>query len=261
MKKLVLVFTLLLFLSSCENIPNDVIDIDESNFNIEKIEAPDLIVLNEESTELVTSIEFSNAQFVEKVTTQILSIDGRYNLGSVSELKDDGNAPDEIANDLIFTTSYTLNEQIPTDNYLIEFYISSLGAERKVAVKNFRYDNGTSNIAPVLSNVIAPDSLVVSDTVAFAISVEVKDANGSSDIRSAYFFVTRPDGVSAGVPTFLFDDGNFAANGDQAAGDGRFSRILKINQNNQKGIYKLEFQAEDKGNKKSEILTHNLLVK
>lgn len=261
MKKLILIFTAVLFFVSCDEIPNDVIDVEEADYQIVKIESPSLIVLTQEETELVTSLQLSTSENIEKVTAQILSIDGRYTLSSGKELKDDGTAPDENSNDLIYTTSFVLTEEIPTDNYIIEFFVTSLGEQKKAAVKNFRYDNGTSNIPPVLSDVIAPDSLTVADTTAFAVSVKVYDENGLNDIKSVYFFVTRPDGVSSGVPTFLFDDGSLTGNGDETPGDGRYSRIIVINQSNQKGIYKLEFQAEDKGNKKSEILTHNFLVK
>ena len=261
MKRIFFMFISILFLSSCDDIPSDVIDVVDSNFRITRIEAPSLIVLTEETAELKISAELSNSQSVDKITAKVISIDGRFTISSSKQLNDDGMGADELAGDLKYTTSYTLTEEIPTDNYLIEFYITSFGNERKVGVKNFRYDNGTTNIAPVLSSIIAPDSLIVADTVAFAISVLVADDNGLNDIKSVYFFVTRPDGVSSGSPTFLFDDGNLLANGDETSGDGRFSRILKINESNQKGIYKLEFQAEDKGNKKSEILTHNFLVK
>lgn len=261
MKKLLIIILLIFIAVSCDNIPSDVVDSSNPNFDVVSIDAPSSLVLSTSSVQLVTSVKLSSPQNVDKVTTRILSIDGRYSIGSTSELKDDGNSPDQTANDLIYTTSYTLDEQIPSDNYLIEYYVTSLGDQRKVAVKNFSYDNGTENMQPVLSDIIAPDSLVVADTVAFAVSVQVSDENGLNDIKNVYFFVTRPDGVSSGSPTFLFDDGDFQANGDETANDGRYSRIIKINEANQKGTYKLEFQAEDKGNKKSEILTHNFLVK
>lgn len=261
MKKLILIFTAVLFFVSCDEIPNDVIDVEEADYQIVKIESPSLIVLTQEETELVTSLQLSTSENIEKVTAQILSIDGRYTMSSGKELKDDGTAPDENSNDLIYTTSFVLTEEIPTDNYIIEFFVTSLGEQKKAAVKNFRYDNGTSNIPPVLSDVIAPDSMIVDTTKKFTVSVLANDENGLSDINSVYFYLSQPDTITTKPQVFLFDDGNLLAHGDSIANDGRFSVILKIGKINRKGIYLFEFQAEDKGNKKSEILTHNFLVK
>ena len=62
MKRIFFMFISILFLSSCDDIPSDVIDVVDSNFRITRIEAPSLIVLTEETAELKISAELSNSQ-------------------------------------------------------------------------------------------------------------------------------------------------------------------------------------------------------
>ena len=58
----------------------------------------------------------------------------------------------------------------------------------------------------------------------------------------------------------MFDDGNLALHGDQVAGDGIYSLLIQISSTNDKGTYRLEFQAKDRGGKLSNIINHNLLI-
>lgn len=86
------------------------------------------------------------------------------------------------------------------------------------------------------------------------------DPNGSSDILEVYFKVFRPDGTTNNNKFLLFDDGNVNENGDLTAGDGIYSRLIQVDQSNQKGTYRFEFQAEDRPGALSNIINHYVLI-
>jgi hypothetical protein len=128
------------------------------------------------------------------------------------------------------------------------------------AVQQFTYDNGQANVAPVIFNAIVdPDSIVVTDTILIQTSVQVDDSNGLNDVEFVYFSVFNP-GSTGGAQVSLFDDGNTQQNGDLIAGDGIFSRIISVNQNNEKGTYRFQFQARDRGGLLSNTIDYFVLI-
>jgi hypothetical protein len=137
----------------------------------------------------------------------------------------------------------------------------SNGINNQVAVSNFYFINGQDTLPPVISNsVVDPDTVVVNQLTVLFISVEAMDPNGSSDILEVYFIVYRPDGTTNNNKVLLFDDGNVIENGDVTAGDGIYSRLIQVNQSNQKGTYRFEFQAEDRTGALSNIINHYVLI-
>jgi len=120
------------------------------------------------------------------------------------------------------------------------------------------------NVPPVIRNLQAPDTLNLhsTDTLRIFLRVEVFDADGYSDIKSVYFNSFLPDGSpSRSNPIYLFDDGNFQVNGDPVARDGIFSRIIILPPNTTRGTYRFDFQAVDKKDESSNIISHNLVVR
>ncbi|MFA4923284.1 MAG: choice-of-anchor X domain-containing protein, partial [Ignavibacteriaceae bacterium] len=61
--------------------------------------------------------------------------------------------------------------------------------------------------------------------------------------------------------TSLYDDGNYSGNGDAVAGDGIFSRVLSISPTNQKGTYRFDFEAKDRGGLVSQVVPKYIVVK
>jgi hypothetical protein len=106
--------------------------------------------------------------------------------------------------------------------------------------------------------VIEPDTAVVTTTVEILTSVEATDPDGNGDIEEVYYFVYRPDGTTS-QKILLFDNGN-PANGDEIAGDGIYSRLIQVNQYNDKGTYRFEFQAENIAGSLSNIINHFVLI-
>ena len=164
--------------------------------------------------------------------------------------------------DNVFENSFVLTSQNPNGNYTIKFSATGVdGINKQVAVSNFYFNNGQDNIPPVISNsVIDPDTVVVTQPTVLFTSVEAMDPNGSSDILEVYFKVFRPDGTTNNNKFLLFDDGNVNENGDLTAGDGIYSRLIQVDQSNQKGTYRFEFQAEDRSSALSNIINHYVLI-
>lgn len=120
------------------------------------------------------------------------------------------------------------------------------------------------NIPPIIRNLQAPDTLSLhpTDTLKVFLRVEVYDPDGYDDIKSVFFNSYLPDGSpSRSNPIYLFDDGNLQVNGDLVARDGIFSRIIILPPNTPKGTYRFDFQAVDKKNEVSNIISHNIVVK
>jgi PBP1b-binding outer membrane lipoprotein LpoB len=119
------------------------------------------------------------------------------------------------------------------------------------------------NVPPVVRNLQAPSVLNLhpTDTLKVTISIEAYDPDGREDIKSVFFNSFLPDGSpSRSNPIYLYDDGNLLANGDLNANDGIYSRIIILPPNTPKGTYRFDFQAIDKKNETSNIISHNLVV-
>ena len=119
------------------------------------------------------------------------------------------------------------------------------------------------NVPPVVRNLQAPSVLNLhpTDTLKVTISIEAYDPDGKEDLKSVFFNSFLPDGSpSRSNPIYLFDDGNLQVNGDLVANDGIYSRIIILPPNTPKGTYRFEFEAIDKKNEVSNIITHNLVV-
>lgn len=132
------------------------------------------------------------------------------------------------------------------------------GSEVYVSLNLYR-----GNRPPVLSDLNAPDTVYTQpQTVLIKITVKASDPDGNDDIKTVQFNVFKPDGSpSSGNPFKMYDDGNASGiSGDEKAGDGIYSLIIQLPPNAQKGKYKFEFQAIDKSNAQSNIITHFMTV-
>ncbi len=120
------------------------------------------------------------------------------------------------------------------------------------------------NFPPIIKRIEAPDTLYTSsgDTLKIFVRAEVYDSDGLNDLKAVYFNSFLPDGSpSRSNPIYMYDDGNFQTNGDLVVGDGIYSRIIILPPNTQKGKYRFEFQAIDKKDELSNIISHNIVVK
>ncbi len=269
-----LIIIVSLLAAACDNIPDDIVSTDDSTYQLVTLQAPTNFVRTEINTKFNTSIQIKNGSTANEVYLNVRLADGSDDVLSHIVLLDNGNVTtngDYTANDNNFSAIVPMSNEFSSGNYIIEYFVNyNLGKQKidqKVAVHQFSYNNGSANSAPVISDVIMPDSVTVaaSDTVAMIISVAVSDSNGLSDISSVYFVTYRPNGTTSGDKFTLYDDGPnpdiTKDHGDAVAGDGRYSTGISVTSNNAKGEYTFEFRARDKGSKLSNIIHHKILIK
>ncbi len=146
-------------------------------------------------------------------------------------LRDDGVAPDAVAGDGIYSTSFTFTiDRSEAGTYRCQFYavdnsgLSSNSMDIPFLVKR-------RNSPPIIASVAAPDTvtLPVGGTIYVTLSVAASDSDGLADIAQVYF-----RSLTSTNPTFKFyllDDGSLNGavppfgipSGDAVAGDGTFT--------------------------------------
>lgn len=127
----------------------------------------------------------------------------------------------------------------------------------------FSFELYRGNRPPVISELNAPDTVFLqSQTVLIKMTIKATDPDGDNDIKTVQFNSFKPDGSpSSGNPFRMYDDGNASGiSGDDKAGDGIYSIIIQLPPSTQKGRYRFEFQAIDRANETSNIITHFLTV-
>ena len=244
-----------LLIWGCEKTYENLIDTSTDNFQVNSLSGINDINLleNPEDSILTFTMTFSSGSFVSDAYFDIYFSDNSKVNSSPVEMQ-------EIF-DNTYSAQYFLGRANPIGNYTVRF--SAIGIEgtaKQVALGSFQFNNGQENLPPEISNtVIDPDTAVVNDTTIIFTSVEAMDPNGASDILEIYFIVYRPDGTTNNSKVLLFDDGK-PENGDVLAGDGIYSRLIQVNQNNQKGTYRFEFRAKDRLGDLSNIINHFVLI-
>ena len=244
-----------LLIWGCEKTYENLIDTSTDNFQVNSLSGiKDINLLeNPEDSILTFTMTFSSGSFVSDAYFDIYFSDNSKVNSSPVEMQ-------EIF-DNTYSAQYFLGRANPIGNYTVRF--SAIGIEgtaKQVALGSFQFNNGQENLPPEISNtVIDPDTAVVNDTTIIFTSVEAMDPNGANDILEIYFIVYRPDGTTNNSKVLLFDDGK-PENGDVLAGDGIYSRLIQVNQNNQKGTYRFEFRAKDRLGDLSNILNHFVLI-
>ena len=245
-----------LLICGCDQTYENVIDFTTDNYQLTSIVGiKDTIDLKNPSDSLLTPrLIFSSQSEVSGVSFNVIASDFTQLNSSPVEME-------EVANN-IFDGEFILNNQNPNGSYTIKF--SATGADevtKQVGTSDFYFNNGQDNVAPVISNsVIEPDTVVVTQPTVIFTSVEASDSNGQNDILEVYFKVYKPDGSTNNVKIFLYDDGNTSVNGDVTANDGIFSRLIQVDQSNDKGTYRFEFQAQDRSGGLSNIINHYVLI-
>lgn len=255
MRKAILV-VLPLFIWGCEPTYDNVIDTSTENYQVTSILGiKETINLYESPSDSVLNLRLilTPESEVNQVYFSVYASDNsQLHLSPIQMVEDSVNE---------FENQFILLSQNPNGIYTIKFSITGLdGKNRQVAISNFNFINGQDTLPPVISNtVIDPDTVVVTQPTTIFTSVEAMDPNGSSDILQVYFKVYKPDGTTNNTKIELFDDGNISI-GDQIAGDGVYSRLIQVDQTNDKGTYRFEFQAEDRSGELSNILNHFVLI-
>ena len=182
------------------------------------------------------------------------------------ELRDDGVAPDLIANDGWYTRQCTLRAQRSNlGGYTFRVAaFDNAGARSNDAAASLlmRLQLATQNYAPTLDEVAVPDTIIVppaGQTNIARISVAVQDTNGLDDIASVKVSVIRVENGSIAGTYDLYDDGNTIiyptfgmTSGDVTAGDGVFTIQIPVPSTTNKNMYRdFKFVAIDRSGAES----------
>jgi hypothetical protein len=245
----------------CDKINDDIVDPDFSVVRVTSVSAPNFVVFSPSDSSLVASIRFENSGNISEVWFKLSSSDGSIVISNFTAMKDDGDSRngDQAAGDDRYSGKIFLSRSHPYSDYNIEFFVRNLNDRvQKVAVHKFFYDNGQFNADPVIENIFAPDTIVVQDPKSvFVVVAEVTDSNGVNDITNVWFSTLRPDSTSSGARLYLNDLG---IDGDEIAGDGKYSIIVEVTPANSKGTYRFDFQAQDRRQSLSEIVSYNITL-
>jgi len=253
MRKFGLLLIPLLFWG-CDKTFENVIDVTRENYQVTSVSPTDSVRYSPDDSLITIRINFTSSSEVNEVFCDIIASDESKLNSSLFQLFDN--------NDNRFKNDFPLSEFYPNGIYNITYYIKNPDASmHQIASGSFKYNNGQDNLPPVIANtVVDPDTVVVTTPAVILISVEASDPNGQNDILKVYFIVYNPDGSTNGNELELFDDGNVNDHGDLYAGDGIYSLLIQVDQSNEKGTYRFEFRARDRGGKLSNKIDHFVLI-
>ena len=255
MRKIILLLLPILIIG-CEKTFDNLIETNQDKFQVTSASTTpaDSFKYTPNDSLITININFTGSSEVNEVFCDIFASDESKLNSSPFQLFDN--------NDNRFENDFPLSEFYPIGIYNITYYIKNPDASmQQIARRSFNYDNGQPNLPPEIANtVVDPDTVVVTAPTAIFTSVQASDPNGQNDILKVYFIVYRPDGSTNGSELELFDDGNVDDNGDIIAGDGIYSRLIQVDETNDKGTYRFEFQAIDRGGKSSNIIDHFVLI-
>ncbi|MGB5849959.1 MAG: hypothetical protein WBH40_15835 [Ignavibacteriaceae bacterium] len=253
MRKIVLLLFPILIIG-CEQTFDNIIDAVQNNYQVSLVSPTDSITFRAEDSLVTIRIIFTSSSEVSDVFCDIIASDqSKLNSAPFQLLENN--------DDNRFLNEFPLSQFYPNGVYNIKYYVKNADETiQQVALASFKYNNGQDNLPPEIANtVVDPDTVVVTAPTVILTSVEADDPNGRSDIEMVFFIVNRPDSTTNGNRNQMFDDG-LIEHGDQIAGDGVYSLLIQVDENNQKGTYRFEFQAIDRGGKSSNIIDHFVLI-
>ncbi len=265
MKKLFIILPLILLIVGCQKDFNNVVDSQPESYQVIGVYTARTFKYFAGDSLFTISVALNTSSDVKKVSFNIFSPDNNQLNNSPIQLFDNGslnNNGDTVKGDNVYSNKFSLSYKDPIGTYEIYFYITSnSGNTSLAAVHDFTYDNNQVNVAPVISDLVAPDTVSLgSSTTPILLTVKVQDGNGLKDIQSVFFnsFIPPNGNPSSGNPFLMYDDGT---NGDVTAGDGIYSLTVGLPPTALKGTYRFEFQAKDRGGLLSNKITHNIVVK
>jgi hypothetical protein len=266
-KKILLPIFMLLLLAGCEKKFNNPVDVTYSQYQILSVSSFQSFKYSTSNSSITIFVKVDSPQVVKQVTADIFDPSGNELKGSPIQLFDNGSSAssDTTANDGEFTNKFKMSTSDPIGKYSINFSVLGTDGQTKlVAVQYFNYNNGQINYAPVISNLVMADS--ITRGVDFVFTVTASDSNGLNDIKYVYFQLFKPDSsqVTDQQGDSLFemqDDGDLVHYGDGTAGDGIYSYKNSFASTAPPGVWRFEFQAVDRSNAVSNVITHNILVK
>lgn len=263
---------------SCDELPDGVVNSLNSQYQVSEISAPDYVVFNQLDSSIVATLKIDNTEVISQVWYNVLTSNGSETIISNVAMFDNGdklNYGDQTSGDKIFSGKTYFGNSKSSGKYLLQFFVKdNVNNEddntRVVGFHQFEFDNGQNKFAPVISDLVMPDTVGRGSANVFIFTVKVTDGNGLKDVEQVYFKFIRPDNSVSGT-ILMVDDGNQTL-GDAVAGDGIYSFKNSFSDGTplpngdpnppaQTGNWTFIFQAKDKSNILSNEITHTIFVK
>jgi len=263
MKRIILLLAFALTFWGCEKKFDNTIDSSPSAFQVRSVKQFSEYDFSLIDSSLALTLEFANTNGIKSVSFQMFSPDGK--TVNAGDMYNNGLAEndDDSAGDNIYSSKVFMQQYYPNGKYTVNYYVTDINDNEKfVASQAFTYNNNQLNVAPVLSDLIMPDSIATG--VNFQFTVKATDQNGAADIQYVYFEAYKPDGTqllnNGQAPFVMPDNGDTEHYGDVTAGDGIFSYKNSFASTAQKGVWKFEFVCYDRGGLFSNKIIHYIKV-
>lgn len=179
-------------------------------------------------------------------------------------LHNDGVAPDLAAGDSVFSANVTLSilrKQSGTYRFSAQITNRDGNDDSRTAMLDII---NSSNHAPVLSALDVPDTVRVpphDSLYVYLFTVKATDAEGLDDVRRVSADVHDAAGKLSGSLD-LYDDGDVALHGDETAGDGTYSRLVRTDSSNTPNtVNTFKFYAIDRAGAVSDTLSKVIYTK
>lgn len=245
----------IMILTGTENLPPE----------ITAVQVPATVAVDSFFNFLVTA-EVTDAEGLSDIRTVIYEFfpPAHPNPTIMSQLSDSGEFGDLIAGDGIYSAQLGTDLFAEAADYSLRFQAEDLAGNKSVPRVAFIRGFFIGNRPPVLSNLMAPDTVRIdpNQVTKILITVDVHDPQGLSDIDFVRFRSFLPNGNEAQDSPFeLSDDGNATVTGDETAGDGTYSITINLPPTGvQPGDFRFVFQAKDKSDLLSNVIEHIMTV-
>ncbi|MBI5214165.1 MAG: hypothetical protein HY960_00260 [Ignavibacteriae bacterium] len=200
---------------------------------------------------------------LKTVQCEILSPTSTSTLATV-RLFNNGVFPDTSTTDNIFTGTVSIQiKRVQVGNFSVRLSASDkAGMTSNTIIHRLRVVRSSN--APVISNLVAPDTVTLPPSpysVLFVMHVNVTDADGKADIEKVYF--RNLDSPSDTNKQFLlFDDGiKNDVKYDSVSADGVYSGRFQLPWNTPPQSYRFEFVAVDQLGVMSNKILHTMIVR
>jgi len=208
-----------------------------------------LRVIHPDGKEMIESVNFALGDFQSSFTL----CDGT--------LHDDGTFPDSISNDNMYSGYVDFQIQRV---FVGDLFIKVWSKSRTESESNKYFlpvHIGRFNHAPVISNLVAPDTLYIGNLL--SLTLQVNDSDGLSDVYEVGYLSLKPDSNYANNRNLIpmYDDGNSQPpSGDLVAGDGIYTYTTIVPSDALVGTYVFTFSAFDRLRITSNIIIHRITV-
>ncbi|MDY0083301.1 MAG: hypothetical protein RBR74_08985 [Ignavibacteriaceae bacterium] len=256
-----------LLLWGCEKDFTNIVDVENPSYQVVRVNVKSSFQYPID-TMAVFRLELNSSKDINDVFCDVYSPDKKKINTAPLYLLDNGNPAngDIQKDDNIYSAVFPLDSNQINGNYEVKYFVNDrLNKTKQVAISTYYFNNGQDKVAPVISNLVCPDS--IARGASFIFTITANDPNGLSDIRYVYFELYRPDGSAVENPSgsgntmfLMHDDGDYEHFGDEIAGDGIYSFKNYFSGTAPIGIWRFEFQALDWSGLRSNKIIHLMEV-